>query len=171
MEINRLELRVLLFILLVQRDSCPLFPKSLWRNRKGRKNPHCSGLARFKYQPLLAFHWCSAVFGRLFWEPLQHMNLQSAGTYAEQLNVFFFYEEPLRASLSFLHRFRPLPALPLAFNQSSVAEMRHCHCYIPNSFCRWTCCMYTWNFLLLSELHCQKVLYKSLPLYPNEIRM
>lgn len=89
MEINRLELKVLLFILSVQRHSCPFFPKSLWRKRKGRKTPHFSGLARFKYQPLLAFHWCSAVFARLFWELLQHMNLQSADTYATELKVFF----------------------------------------------------------------------------------
>lgn len=37
MEINRLELRILLLILLIQRDLCPFFPKSLWRNKKGRK--------------------------------------------------------------------------------------------------------------------------------------
>lgn len=121
MEINRLELRVLLFILSVQRDSCPFFPKSLWKKRKGRKNPHFSGLARFKYQPPLAFHWCSAVFARLFWEPLQHMNLQSADTYATELKVFFIYEEPLRASLGFLHWFKAsasvTPCISSVFNR------------------------------------------------------
>lgn len=104
---------------------CPFFPKSLWR-KKGRKNPHLSGLARFKYQPLLAFHWCSAAFARLLWEPLQHTNLQSADTYAVKLKVFFVYQEPFRASLCFLHWFRLLSELSLAFHQSSAAEMRHC---------------------------------------------
>lgn len=71
------------------REMCLFFPKSFWRNKKGRKTPHFSGLTRFKYQPLLAFHWCSAAFARLFWEPLQHTNLQSADTYAVELKVFF----------------------------------------------------------------------------------
>lgn len=80
-----------------------------------KKSPYFGGLAGFKYQPLLPFHWCSAVFVRLFWKPLQHMNLQSADTYATELKVFFIREEPLRASLGFLHCIRPLPALPLHF--------------------------------------------------------
>lgn len=104
------------------------FPNLFEEIRKAEKTPHFSGLVRFKYQPLLAFHWCSAAFARLFREPLQHTNLQSADTYAMELKVFFIYQEPFRASLCFLHWFRLLSELPLTFHQSSAPQMRHCYC-------------------------------------------
>lgn len=131
------------------RETCVLsFPNLFEEMRKAEKTHTYSGLARFKYQLLLAFHWCSAAFARLSWEPLQHTNLQSADTYAMELKVFFVYQEPFRASLHFLHWFRLLSELPLTFHQSSAAKMRHCYCEIPNSFYRWACCMEMCTFII-----------------------